>query len=77
MHQLFAAFFAMVFSFSHAQTVRHSQAFIASEHPTVAVFHVGTPTRTELAQQEFAKISSYAETACVSCRRMNVVSSVR
>jgi hypothetical protein len=70
MHQLLLAFFAMVFSFSHAQTVRQSEAFLASDHHPVYDSYV--PTREQLAQDQFATTTSYAETSCVSCRRMNV-----
>jgi hypothetical protein len=74
-HQLIAAFFAMVFSFSHAQTVRHSEIALASDnHPFI---QAPLPTREELAQQQFQTVTSYAETSCVSCRRMNVVYDAR
>jgi hypothetical protein len=76
MYHFIAAFFAMVFSFSHAQTVRHSEALLASEAPVAAVM-ANVPNREELAQQVFATTTSYAETSCVSCRRMNVVSNAR
>jgi hypothetical protein len=70
MHQLLVAFFAMIFSFSHAQTVRHSEAFLAADtHP---IYDSYVPTREQLAQDQFATATSYAETSCVSCRRMNV-----
>jgi hypothetical protein len=62
----------MIFSFSHAQTVRHSEAFLASD--TQPVYDTFVPTREQLAQQQFATVTSYAENSCVSCRRMNVVS---
>ncbi len=75
MHQLIAAFFAMVFSFSHAQTVRHSEfALAANSHPFVQAV---APTREELAREQFETVTSYAETSCVSCRRMNVVYDAR
>lgn len=73
MHQFIAAFFAMIFSFSHAQTVRHSETVLAAERP-VAAPALTVPNREELAHQVFATTNSYAETSCVSCRRMNVVS---
>jgi hypothetical protein len=72
MHALLAAFFAMIFSFSHAQNIRHSEAFLATgNHP--AAYDTFVPTREQLAQEQFETVTSYAETSCVSCRRMNVV----
>lgn len=72
MHALIVAFFAMLFSFSHAQTVRHSETFLASDsHPFI--YNGAAPTREQLAQEQFETATSYAETSCVSCRRMNVV----
>jgi hypothetical protein len=76
MHQFIAAFFAMVFSFSHAQTVRHSETLLASE-PPAATATANVPNREELAHQVFVTTTSYAESSCVSCRRMNVVSNAR
>jgi len=75
MHQMLAAFFAMIFSFGHAQTVRHSELALASDnHPFI---QAPLPTRQEMAHEQFQTITSYAETACVSCRRMNVASNAR
>ena len=75
MHSFFAAFFAMIFSFSHAQTVRHSEFALASDnHPFI---QATAPTREELNYQQFETVTSYAETSCVSCRRMNVVYDAR
>jgi hypothetical protein len=69
-HSLIAAFFAMLFSFSHAQTVHHSEmALAADHHPFV---QATAPTREELNYEQFQTINSYAVTSCVSCRRMNV-----
>ena len=76
MHQLIVAFFAMVFSFSHAQNVRHSESFLAADTPA-ATATANVPTRAELAQQVFETNSSYAESSCVSCRRMDLASSAR
>lgn len=71
MHSLIAAFFAMLFSFSHAQTVRHSEMAVAQDnHPFV---QATAPTREELNYEHFETMTSYAEDSCVSCRRMNVV----
>lgn len=71
MHSLIAAFFAMLFSFSHAQTVRHSELAAAQDnHPFV---QATAPTREELNYKQFETVTSYAEDSCVSCRRMNVV----
>lgn len=70
MHSLIAAFFAMLFSLSHAQTVHQSEmAQAADQHPFV---QAAAPTREELNYEQFQTINSYAETSCVSCRRMNV-----
>jgi hypothetical protein len=69
-HSLIAAFFAMLFSFSHAQTVHHSEmALAADNHPFV---QQTAPTRSELNYEQFQTVNSYAETSCVSCRRMDV-----
>jgi hypothetical protein len=69
-HSLIAAFFAMLFSFSHAQTVHHSEmALAADHHPFV---QATAPTREELNYEQVQTINSYAVTSCVSCRRMNV-----
>lgn len=77
MHQFIAAFFAMIFSFSHAQTVRQSEAFVSSDVPVAASVNANVPNREELAAQVFATTTSYAETSCVSCRRMNMGSTAR
>jgi hypothetical protein len=75
MHQLIAAFFAMIFSFGHAQTVRHSE-FVSSVDNQPYI-QAPLPTREELARKQFQTVTSYAETSCVSCRRMNVVYDAR
>lgn len=70
MHSMIAAFFAMIFSFGHAQTVHHSEmALAADHHPFV---QRAAPTREEVNYKQFETVTSYAETSCVSCRRMNV-----
>ena len=75
MHQMLAAFFAMIFSFGHAQTVRHSELVSAADtHPFI---QAPSLTREELAHQQFETVTSYAEDSCVSCRRMNVVYDAR
>jgi hypothetical protein len=72
---MIAAFFAMIFSFSHAQTTRHSElAFNADSHPFI---QAAAPTREEINYQQFQTVTSYAETSCVSCRQMNVVYDAR
>lgn len=76
MHALLAAFFAAIFSFSHAQTVRQNDAYVTSDTNPV-VYESFTPTHEQLAHQEFALANSYAETSCVSCRRMIVDSTAR
>lgn len=70
MHSLFAAFFAMLFSFGHAQTVRHSELAQASDHHPFV--QAAAPTREELNYQQFQTVTRYAEDSCVSCRQMNV-----
>lgn len=70
-----AAFFAMLFSFSHAQTVRHSESALALNHQSFV--QAPMPNREELAQQQFETVTRYAEDSCVSCRQMNVVSDAR
>ena len=74
-HSWIAAFFAMLFSFSHAQTMHHSELALAADtHPFV---QAAAPTRVEVNYEQFQTVSSYAETSCVSCRRMNVVYDAR
>jgi len=74
-HAWIATFFSMLFSFSHAQTVRHSEFTLAADsHPFV---QQAAPTREELNYEQFQTVTSYAETSCVSCRRMNVVYDAR
>lgn len=75
MHQLIAAFFAMIFSFGHAQPMHQSQ--VASAANNQPFIQAPAPTREELAHQQFETITSYAETSCVSCRQMNVVYDAR
>jgi PII-like signaling protein len=70
MHQLFAAFFAMLFSFGHAQTLHTSEVALASQQQPYV--QAAVPTRQEVARKQFETVTSYAEDSCVSCRRMNV-----
>lgn len=70
-----AAFFAMLFSFSHAQTVRHSELALAPQNQPFV--QAAMPSREELAHQQFETVTRYAEDSCVSCRQMNVVSDAR
>ena len=75
MHSMIAAFFAMLFSFGHAQTVRHSEVALAADtHPFI---QASGPTRQELNYQQFQTVTRYAEDSCVSCRQMNLVSDAR
>ena len=75
MHAWFVTFFAMLFSFSHAQTVHRSEvAMAADSHPFI---QAPAPTREELNYEQFETVTSYAEDSCVSCRRMNVVYDAR
>ena len=75
MHAWIAAFFAMIFSFGHAQTMHQSElATAADSHPFI---QIAVPTREEVNFEQFQTINSYAESSCVSCRRMNVVYDAR
>lgn len=75
MHSWITAFFAMIFSFGHAQTMHHSEMALATDNRPFVL--APAPTREELNYERFQTISSYAETSCVSCRRMNVVYDAR
>ena len=75
MHQFLAAFFAMIFSFGHAQTLQHSELVAASDNQPY--IQAPAPTREQLAYEQFQTTTSYAETSCVSCRQMNVVYDAR
>ena len=66
MHQIIVAFYALIFSLSHTGTAPQPEA----PQPTTAAVVSYAPTRQELAHAEYD--NSYAETACVSCRRTNV-----
>ena len=72
---MIAAFFAMLFSFGHAQTMHHSQLVAASD--SQPYIQGASPTREQLAYEQFQTATSYAETSCVSCRQMNVVYDAR
>lgn len=75
MHSLIAAFFAMLFSFGHAQTMHQSELAQATDsHPFV---QASAPTREELNYEQFETVTRYAEDSCVSCRQMNVVYDAR
>jgi len=74
-HAWIAAFFAMLFSFSHAQTLHHSEVALASD--TRPFVQQAAPTREEVNYEQFETVTSYAEDSCVSCRRMNVVYDAR
>ena len=65
----------MLFSFWHAQTMHHSEMAMAAD--TILSFKRAAPTREELNYEQFETVNSYAETSCVSCRRMNVVYDAR
>jgi hypothetical protein len=55
--------------------MHHSQiALGADSHPFI---QATAPTREELNYEQFQTVNSYAETSCVSCRRMNVVYDAR
>ena len=53
---------------------RSEMAMAADNHPFV---QQAAPTREELNYEQFETVNSYAETSCVSCRRMNVVYDAR
>jgi len=71
MRHLLMMFFAFIFSFGHSAAPR------PIETPQVEAVNITTyaPTRQELAHAAYA--NSYSETACVSCRPMNVSYRVR
>jgi hypothetical protein len=71
MQHLLTMFYALIFSFGHSAAPRPVEA------PQVEAVNVATyaPTRQELARERFD--NSYAESACVSCRPMNVSYRVR
>jgi hypothetical protein len=75
MHSMIAAFFAMLFSFGHAQTMHQSQVALASDNRPFIQGVV--PTREELNYQQFETVTRYAVDSCVSCRQMNVVYDAR
>lgn len=75
MHSFIAAFFAMLFSFGHAQTVRHSELAAASQNQPF--IQAPMPAREELNHQQFETVTRYAVDSCVSCRQMNVDSDAR
>jgi hypothetical protein len=75
MHQLLVAFFAMLFSIAQPTKAHPNDAFVASAHPFIHDSY--SPTREQLAHDDFAMTTSYAESSCVSCRRMNVEYSER
>jgi hypothetical protein len=72
MRHLLVMFYAFVFSFGHSAVPRHAEAV---PPPVVANVYTYAPTRYELAHPEY--ISSYSETACVSCRPTNLSYRVR
>ena len=70
MYHFFAAFFAMLFSFGHAQTMHQSQVTLAADnHPFI---QANAPTREQVNYEQFETMTRYAEDSCVSCRQMNV-----
>lgn len=74
-YHMFAAFFAMLFSFGHAQTLHQSEVALASDNQPY--IQATAPTREELNYQSFETVTRYAEESCVSCRQMNVVYDAR
>lgn len=82
MHDLLAAFFALVFSFSPAPSVRHSETFIPPEMAArAALLAPGSqldfaPTRQQLAQAQYGH--GYAEDGwTASLHRTNVTYTAR
>jgi hypothetical protein len=69
MHSLLTAFFALIFSFGHAEPARHTTPLVAPD-ADLTFYYAGAPSRHELEHMRVA--SSYAETACVSCQVTNV-----
>jgi hypothetical protein len=72
MHQMFSAFFALLFSFGHAAPAQHCDAFEAT--PVYNAEFQAPPTRQELAHLIVA--SHYAGSACLSCRRTRTATTV-
>jgi hypothetical protein len=67
MHQIFAAFFAVIFSFGHAATAPRGEALQADP-----VSH----TASEAAPGRQALANRYAGSACLSCRRTRTATTV-
>ncbi len=65
MHQMFAAFFALLFSFGHAAPAPRGEAFQPARAELFALEYA--PSRQELAHPTLA--NRYAGSACLSCRR--------
>jgi len=69
-YHMIAAFFAMLFSFGHAQTLHQSQVTLASD--SQPYIQASAPTREQVNYEQFETVTRYAEDSCVSCRQMNV-----
>ncbi len=72
MHQIFAAFFALLISFGHAAPAPHSEAFQPAQAELFALEYA--PSRQELAQAALA--NRYAGSVCLSCRRTRTSTTV-
>jgi len=69
MHSLLTAFFALIFSFGHAEPARRATPLVPPD-ADLSFYYTGAPSRHELQQKPL--VSSYAEAACTSCRLTNV-----
>jgi len=74
MQHLLIVFYAFVFSFGHSEAPHHAEVPRPSEVVNASTY---APTRQELARARAERLSSYSETACVSCRPTNVSYRVR
>ena len=72
MHSFFAALFTLVFSFSHAASVRRGVSLETVATGSNHSFVEYTPNRRDLMRSDVGP-ASYAGLACLSCRKMNVV----
>jgi hypothetical protein len=72
MHQMFAAFFALIFSFGHPAAPPHCEAL--EETPVYNAEFQAPPTRQQLAHLTLA--SHYAGSECLSCRRPRTATNV-
>lgn len=74
MRNVFLSFVALVLSFGHAQTARHTEAnAFVPPAPQAAGFVGAVPSHREIVSAD----SSYAGGGCPGCRTTNTTSSTR